>query len=152
MGAVADEILRAAGGRSVAPDVSLAEARELERLYQRVAADLARLSSYAAEPEARQYLENLVGRGHAEIHGARAGGTRLRPGEWLWRTFPQTFRRQIRALLVCTGPDGGGRAMFGAGAMALDPGAKEVLMPFDHLRGSSGGTGGAGKKRIAANN
>ena len=40
----------------------LTEARELERLYQRAAADLARLSTYAAEPAARQYLENLVAR------------------------------------------------------------------------------------------
>ena len=115
--------------------LSLAEARELEQLYQRVAADLARLSSYAAEPEARSYLENLVGRGHAEIHGARGEGARFRPGAWLLRTFPQTFRRQAQAFwfamtLTVVG------AIFGGAALALDPEAKEVLMPFDHLRGS----------------
>jgi uncharacterized membrane protein SpoIIM required for sporulation len=116
-------------------DLTLAEVRELEHLYQRAAADLARLASYAAEPEARRYLENLVARGHAEIHGARGGGGRLRPGAWLARTLPQTFRRHARAfglavVLTLVG------AVFGGAALAFDPEAKEVLMPFDHLHGS----------------
>ncbi len=115
--------------------LSLVEARELESLYQRVAADLARLSSYAAEPEARQYLENLVGRGHAEIHGARGAGAGFRLGAWLLQTFPQTFRRQAQAFWLALALTVVG-AIFGAGAVALDPEAKEVLMPFDHLRGS----------------
>ncbi len=113
----------------------LPEARELELLYQRAAADLARLSSYTAEPEARRYLESLVARGHAEIHGARGEGGRWRPGEWLARTVPRTFRRQVRAFwlaLVLTAAGTG----FGAAALALDPEAKQVLMPFDHLRGN----------------
>ena len=113
----------------------LAQARELELLYQRTAADLARLSSYAAEPEARRYLENLVARGHAEIHGARGEGGRWRPGEWLARTLPRTFRRQARAfgLAVALTVAGAG---FGGAALALDPEAKEALMPFSHLQGS----------------
>lgn len=113
----------------------LAEARELERLYQRAAADLARLSSYAAEPEARRYLENLVARGHAEIHGARGEGGRLRPGEWFARTLPRTFRRQLRAFWFALALTAAGTG-FGGAALALDPGAKQVLMPFEHLRGS----------------
>lgn len=111
------------------------EVRELERLYQRAAADLARLSTYAAEPEARHYLEQLVARGHAEIHGARGEGGRWRPGEWFLRTVPRTFRRQWRAFcfaLVVTLAGTG----FGGAALALDPDAKQVLMPFAHLRGS----------------
>ena len=115
--------------------LSLTEARELEQLYQRVAADLARLSSYAAEPEARRYLENLVGRGHAEIHGARGQGARFRPGAWLLRTFPQTFRRQAHAFWFAVVLTAAG-AVFGGAALALDPEAKEVLMPFEHLRDS----------------
>lgn len=113
----------------------LAEARELERLYQRAAADLARLSSYAAEPEARRYLENLVARGHAEIHGARGEGGRLRPGEWFARTLPRTFRRQLRAFWFALALTAAGTG-FGGAALALDPEAKQVLMPFEHLRGS----------------
>jgi uncharacterized membrane protein SpoIIM required for sporulation len=100
-----------------------------------VAADLARLSSYAAEPEARQFLENLIARGHAEIHGARGEGARFRPWLWLVQTLPQTFRRRVRAFwfalaIVVTG------TIFGAGAVAYDPEAKEVLMPFSALRES----------------
>lgn len=113
----------------------LAEARELELLYQRAAADLARLSSYAAEPESRQYLEHLVARGHAEIHGARGDGGRLRPGEWFLRTLPRTFRRQVRSFWFAVAIMLAGTG-FGAAAIALDPEAKQVLMPFDHLRDS----------------
>ena len=113
----------------------LAQARELELLYQRAAADLARLASYAAEPEARRYLENLVARGHAEIHGARAEGARLRPGAWLARTLPRTFRRQARAFGLAAALTVAG-AGFGGAALALDPEAKETLMPFAHLQGS----------------
>ena len=113
----------------------LAQARELEGLYQRAAADLARLSSYAAEPEARRYLENLVARGHAEIHGARSEGARFRPWGWLARTLPRTFRRRAQAfgLAVALTVAGAG---FGGAALALDPEAKETLMPFAHLQGS----------------
>ncbi|MBL9189337.1 MAG: stage II sporulation protein M [Opitutaceae bacterium] len=113
----------------------LDQARELERLYQRAAADLARLATYAAEPETRRYLENLVARGHAEIHGARAEGGRVRPVAWFTRTLPQTFRRQFRAFAFALALTLGG-AIFGGAALAFDPEAKQVLMPFDHLRGS----------------
>src|SRR6478672_10934874 len=101
----------------------LAEARELELLYQRAAADLARLSTYAAEPEARQYLENLVGRGHAEIHGARGEGGRFRPRQWFLQTVPRTFRRQFRAFWFAVALTLAGTG-FGAAALALDPDAK----------------------------
>jgi uncharacterized membrane protein SpoIIM required for sporulation len=113
----------------------LAEARELELLYQRAAADLARLSTYAAEPEARRYLENLVARGHAEIHGARGEGGRFRPVEWFARTVPRTFRRRLRAFWFAVALTVAGTG-FGGAALALDPEAKQVLMPFDHLRGT----------------
>lgn len=113
----------------------LAEARELELLYQRAAADLARLSSYAAEPEACRYLESLVARGHAEIHGARGEGGRFRPKEWFARTLPRTFRRQVRAFWFAVALTLAG-AGFGGAALALDPEAKQVLMPFPHLQDS----------------
>ena len=112
----------------------LGEARELELLYQRAAADLARLATFAVEPEARHYLEGLVARGHAEIHGAKAEeGRRFRPWSWLARTFPQAWRRRASAFgfafaLMIAGSG------FGALAISFDPAAKDALMPFSHLR------------------
>lgn len=113
----------------------VAEARELELLYQRAAADLARISAFAAEPQTRHYLENLVARGHAEIHGGRAERERLDVFAWFARTLPQTFRRQMRAFLFALAVTLAG-TMFGGAAIALDPDAKSVLMPFEHLRES----------------
>lgn len=111
----------------------LPEAREFEALYQRAAADLARLSTYAAEPQARHYLESLVSRAHAEIHGARARSGRWQVATWFRRTLPQTFRRQIRAFwLACALVMAG--VVFGGAAIAFDPGAKAVIMPFPHLQ------------------
>ncbi len=115
--------------------LSLEEARELERLYQRAAADLARLASHAAEPEARRFLESLVARGHAEIHGARGKGGRLRPGLWFTQTLPQAFRRRLSAFMLAVALTVVG-VIFGAAALAFDPSAKEVLMPFEHLQES----------------
>ncbi|HUR57655.1 MAG TPA: stage II sporulation protein M [Opitutaceae bacterium] len=114
----------------------LEEAQELERLYQRAAADLARIATFTAEPEVRRRLESLVARGHAEIHGGHAeAGRRFRPGEWLARTLPQTWRRQAKAFWFAFALMVAGAA-FGGCAIAFDPGAKAVLMPFSHLRES----------------
>jgi uncharacterized membrane protein SpoIIM required for sporulation len=119
--------------------LSVTEARELEALYQRACADLARLRTYAADPGVRAYLESLVARGYAEIHGQRdAGGGRSRVlatiWAWLARGLPQAFRRRQVAfwftLALCVSG-----ALFGAAAVAFDPEAKEVIMPFSHLLG-----------------
>ncbi len=128
-----DRILRRLAA-DPARTLALDEVRELERLYQRASADLARLATFAAEPEARHYLENLVGRGYAEIHGAQAERRRLRPWEWLARTLPQTFRRRAAAWRLAVALLLAGAA-FGGMAVALDPAAKPVLMPFSHLLG-----------------
>ncbi len=112
--------------------VDLAQARDFHRLYQAVAADLSRLATAAAEPETRRYLESLVARAYAEIHETRRR-TRLRPWAWLTRTFPQTFRRQVAAFWLAAAITAAG-AGFGAGALTLDPGAKDALLPFSHLR------------------
>lgn len=120
--------------------ISVTEARELEGLYQRACADLARLRTYAADPGVRSYLEGLVGRGYAEIHGQRdAGGARSRiwATVWAWLThgLPQAYRRRLAAfwftLALCVAGAG-----FGAAAVAFDPQAKEVIMPFSHLLGA----------------
>ncbi len=115
-------------------ELPVTEARELEGLYQRACADLARLRTYAADPGVRTFLEGLVARGYAEIHGQKSAGARVRPWAWLAKGFPQAFRRRAGAfwfafaLMVAGG-------VFGAGAVAFDPEAKEVIMPFSHLQG-----------------
>ncbi|MDF9826608.1 putative membrane protein SpoIIM required for sporulation [Ereboglobus sp. PH5-5] len=114
----------------------LEEVREMEHLYQRASADLARLATFSAEPETRAYLENLVARGYAEIHGG-AGGRSVehwRPGKWFAVTLPGVFRKRIRAFWFALALMLGG-AVFGGFAVALDPDAKQVLMPFSHLLG-----------------
>lgn len=115
--------------------LTMEEARELERLYQRASADLARLATFSAEPETRRYLENLVARGYAEVHGARHESRRFRPWRWLTYTWPDTFRRRWRAfalalILMMVG------VVFGGLAIGFDPDAKETLMPFSALNES----------------
>ena len=108
------------------------EVREMEALYQRAAADLARLAAFEAEPEARRFLENLVARGHAEIHGGREHSGRFHLWRWLTATLPQTWRRQAKAFWLAFALMTAG-AVFGAGAVTFDPAAKRIIMPFPHL-------------------
>lgn len=115
--------------------IPVAEARQLDALYRRAAADLARLADYSAEAEARRFLESLVARAHAEIHGARRAGRRFRLREWIFQTLPRTIRRRSNALgLACALTAAG--ALFGGAALTFDPEAKEALMPYSYLQGS----------------
>ncbi len=114
--------------------MDLAESRRFYYLYRRAASDLARISTFAAEPAIRGYLESLVARAYSEIHETRDKPYRLRPVSWFFETFPQTFRRRARAFQVSLAITLVG-ILFGAGAIALDPQSKETLMPFSHLQG-----------------
>lgn len=113
--------------------MSLDELRRFHLLYERTAADLARITTFAAEPETRRYLENLVARAYAEIHESRSRDRRVKPFEWLLDTLPRTFRRHIQAFYMSVAITLAGCA-FGGFALGLDPGAKQVLMPFPHLQ------------------
>lgn len=107
----------------------------LHYLYQRAAASLARIDSFASAPEFRTYLESIVSRAYAEIHETRGRQHRFSPLEWSRNTFPMTFRRHIRkfqlALLVTLAG-----ALFGAAALLIAPEEKNALIPFGHLHGS----------------
>ena len=114
--------------------LEVAEVQRFHALYERVAADLTKLSAYAVEPQTRSYLESLVARGFGEMHGT----ARRLP---LWNAlvnlvtgFPQVVRRHLSCLLMVFALFGSG-ALFGAFALALDPSAKAVLIPFSHLMG-----------------
>lgn len=113
--------------------MDLAELQEFHRLYERTAADLAKLTTFSAEPQTRRYLENLVARAYGEIHETREHRRRLRPLEWFFQTFPQTFRRHVGAfyltmLITLVG------CLFGGVATVLDPESRHVTIPFGHDR------------------
>ncbi len=113
----------------------LERVKRFNYLYQRTASDLARISTFSAEPTTRRYLENLVARAYAEVHEVRRGADRIRVGEWVMKTFPQAFRRHIRAFHLTLFVTLIGAA-FGALVVATDSPAKRVILPFDHLMGS----------------
>lgn len=110
----------------------LAQVQRFHELYERTAADLARFTTYSSEPETRRFLESLVSRAYGEIHETREKHRRLFPLQWFFQTWPQTFRRYIRAFYLSVAVTLAGCA-FGGLAVAFDPDAKAVLMPFSHL-------------------
>ena len=112
--------------------LNLEQLRHFHLLYERTAADLAKIHTFCAEPETRRYLENLVARAYGEIHEGHAHHSRFHPLEWLLQTLPRTFRRHIGAFYVSLGVTLLGCG-FGGLAIALDPASKPVLMPFPHL-------------------
>lgn len=112
--------------------MSLDELRRFQLLYERTCADLARITTFSAEPETRKYLESLVARAYGEIHETRSRPAGLHFFSWLLQTLPRTFRRHIRAFYLSVAITLAGCA-FGGLAIALDPAAKPVLMPFPHL-------------------
>src|ERR1700689_854215 len=106
---------------------------ELERfhvMYQRAAADLAKVSTLASEGDLRTYLEWLVSRAYAEIHESR-NRRKFRPWRWFTVEFPRAFRRhwgafQFSIALTLIG------VAFGAFALHIDPESRYVILPFGH--------------------
>ncbi len=113
--------------------MTMEQVKQFHYLYQRTSADLAKIMTFSSEPEIRRYLESLVGRAYGEIHETRERPHRLSPLHWFFSTFPQTFRRHIRAFCLSLAIMVVG-FMFGGLAIYFDPDAKEVIMPFPHLR------------------
>jgi len=103
------------------------QAKRFHYLYQRTSADLARIMTFASEPEIRSYLEALVARAYGEIHETRTKPHRLKPFHWFFHTLPQTFRRHLRAFWLSLAVTMAG-FVFGALALSVDPDAKQVIM------------------------
>jgi uncharacterized membrane protein SpoIIM required for sporulation len=103
-------------------------------LYQRTSGDLAKIKTFASEPNTRVFLESLVARAFGEIHETRKRPHRFAPLHWFFTTFPRTFRRHIRAFWICLAAMLVGGA-FGAFVLLVEPAAKDVLLPFGHLHG-----------------
>jgi uncharacterized membrane protein SpoIIM required for sporulation len=115
--------------------LTLAQARHFHLLYQKVSADLARIATFASEPELRRYLESLTARAYAEIHETRERGRRFAFVRWFTEDVPIVFRRHFRAFLVSIAITIAG-VTFGGLAVAIDPEAKEAVLPeifADHL-------------------
>jgi uncharacterized membrane protein SpoIIM required for sporulation len=113
----------------------LDQLRHFHYLYERTSADLAKIMTFSSEPETRRYLENLVARAYGEIHETRRKQPRFALWKWLSQTWPQTFRRHAKAFWLAVIITLVGCA-FGSLATALDPEAKEAIMPDmfrDHL-------------------
>ena len=135
------ELDRLDDDRSARGTLDLPRAERLHYLYQRAAADLARLATFSAERDLRRTLGALVARAYAEIHSQPAASTNvsaralfLTPWLWFTRTFPQAFRRRWRAFLMTVVITAVGMG-FGALAVGIDPDAKPVILPFSHLLG-----------------
>lgn len=119
--------------RDVTARLSIADVVELHTLYERAAADLARLTTYSGERKMREYLEALVARAYAEVHETRRHAVRFRPVHWLTTVLPRTFRCHIRAFALAVAITLSG-CLLGSFSLGLDVTAKDVLMPFPHLR------------------
>ena len=113
-----------------APDrgPTLDEAKRFHFLYQKVSADLARIATFASEPELRRYLESLTARAYGEIHETRTRSARFRPVHWFTVEFPRVFRRHFGAFLISLLITIVG-VLFGGFAVALDGEAKDAILP-----------------------
>jgi uncharacterized membrane protein SpoIIM required for sporulation len=111
----------------------LAAARRLHYLYERASTDLAKIKTFASEPDLTRYVESVVGRAYGHIHEVRGRPYRFAPLFWLFVTLPKTFRKHGWAFALSTAITIAGMGL-GGGALAFDPQAKDVLLPYPHLK------------------
>ena len=114
--------------------LNLSSLERFHYLYQRTSGDLAKIKTFASEPNTRAFLESLVARTFGEIHETRKRPHRLAPLHWFFSTFPQTFRKHVRAFWICLAAMLVGSA-FGGFVLLADPDVKDVLLPFAGLHG-----------------
>lgn len=113
-------------------EMTMEEVERFHYLYERVSADLAKVSSLSLERETHIYLESLVARAYGEIHETREKPYRFKPLVWFFVTLPSTFRRHIKAFYLATACTLAG-LVAGSLFLSLDPSSKEILIPFEHL-------------------
>ena len=116
---------------SPASGMSLEQLTRFHQLYERASADLAKITTFSAEPETRRYLEMLVARAYGEIHETRERRARLSPLKWFFQTLPQTFRRHLKAFYLTIAITLAGCA-FGGLALIFDPDSRHATMAFGH--------------------
>lgn len=121
--------------RDAAARLDLEQVKRFHYLYQVTSADLAKLQSFACEPELRLHLESLVARGFGEIHDNPSGVFRAGVRKFFFNSFPQAFHRRIWAFWLALAAMLVG-AVVGATLLVVDPDAKDAILPFDQLVGS----------------
>jgi len=115
--------------------MELPELLKFHELYERASADLAKVETFASEPEIRRYLEGLVARAYGEIHETREKRNKLSLWRWFVESFPQAFRRRLKPFWLSVAVTITG-CVFGGVMMRVDPDAKQIVMPFPGLRGN----------------
>lgn len=114
--------------------MTVSELQRFHFLYQRTSADLARLTTFAFEPQICRYLESLVARAYGEIHETRERRRGSGFVNVFWRKFPATFQKNVAAFWLALAVMLAG-VLFGGTALYIDPDSKPVLLPFSHLQG-----------------
>lgn len=110
---------------------TLSEATRLHYLYERTAADLGRLTTFACEPATSRYLESLVARAHGEIHDSRNATDPFRPVREFFQNFPRAVRRHRRCLAGSIAATLVG-VLFGVASLLLDPDSRYATMAYGH--------------------
>lgn len=112
--------------------LSVAEARQLCKLYRAASGDLLWVRSRSAAAEVSEYLNDLVGRAYALTYpGKRARISSV--WHFVSRGFPETLRHEARVFLATVLLFAGG-AGFGYVGMLVDRDAAPYLVPEEHLR------------------
>ncbi len=111
--------------------MDLETARRFGKLYRATSSDLVRARSEMVDANIVDYLNDLVARGYAQVHGGRGIGAAGRIRRFYARGFPRLFREEWRAIVLSACLLLGGAA-FGATFTFLDPGSRGVLIPDQH--------------------
>ncbi|RLB47723.1 MAG: stage II sporulation protein M [Deltaproteobacteria bacterium] len=111
--------------------LDLPAARRLGKLYRGASGDLVRARAELVDATVVDYLNDLVARAYAQLHGERRSPLPGRLRRFYAAGFPRLFRRESRAIALAALLLFGGAA-FGATFTAIDPGALGVLIPEQH--------------------
>jgi uncharacterized membrane protein SpoIIM required for sporulation len=114
--------------------MTIEQTKQFHYLYQRTSSDLAKVRTFASEPDILRYLESLTARAYCEIHESRQRSHRISPLHWFFVTFPQTVRRHSRTFVLSVLIMFAGFA-FGGFAVSFDSDARDAIIPFANLMG-----------------
>jgi uncharacterized membrane protein SpoIIM required for sporulation len=116
--------------------LSVAEARELAKLYRSASSDLIRARSEQANASIVDYLNDIVGRAYAVVHGGRVRSER-QILQFFVTGFPRLFREEWRAVVLSAALLAGG-ALVGAAFVAADPDSLGAMIPEMHQTSTPG--------------